>query len=184
MAKNTSAPNLLNHLTSMATNTIQSQLLAIQKNMLSFAYSLTMNRDEAYDLLQDTTLKVLDNSQKYTETDNFKNWVFTIMRNLFINNYRRTMRHGIVSDYSEENYLINATTEFSQDTPEDTLGVNEIMGILQSFPDEYRVPFSMHITGYKYSEIAEHMNKPVGTVKSRIFFARKRLQAKLAELEA
>ena len=55
------------------------------------------------------------------------------------------------------------------------------MGILQSFPDEYRVPFSMHITGYKYSEIAEHMNKPVGTVKSRIFFARKRLQAKLAD---
>ncbi|MDE6276911.1 MAG: RNA polymerase sigma factor [Muribaculaceae bacterium] len=165
----------------MATTSIQTKLLAIQKNMLNFAYSLTSNRDEAYDLLQDTTLKVLDNSDKYTESDNFKSWVFTIMRNLFINNYRKAMRHGVVSDYSEESYLINATTEFSQDTPEDTMGVNEIMAILKTFPDEYRVPFSMHISGFKYVEIAQEMNLPVGTVKSRIFFARKRLQARLTD---
>ena len=158
---------------------IHRKLLEIQKNMLSFAYALTMNRDEAYDLMQDTTLKVLDNSEKYTETDNFKSWVFTIMRNLFINNYRRAMRHGVVADYSEEGYLINATAEYSQDTPEDTISVNEIMGILSTFPDEYRIPFSMHLSGYKYNEIAKEMGLPVGTVKSRIFFARKRLQGRL-----
>lgn len=163
----------------MASTTIHQKLLDIQKNMLSFAYSLTMNRDEAYDLLQDTALKVLDNSDKYTETDNFKSWVFTIMRNLFINNYRKTIRHGVVSDYSEESYLINATTAYSQDTPEDTVGVHEIMEMIGTFPDEYRIPFSMHVAGYKYTEIAEEMGLPVGTIKSRIFFARKRLQARL-----
>ncbi|MDE6310591.1 MAG: RNA polymerase sigma factor [Muribaculaceae bacterium] len=165
----------------MASTSLQTKLLAIQKNMLNFAYSLTSNRDEAYDLLQDTTLKVLDNKDKYTENDNFKSWVFTIMRNLFINNYRKTMRHGVVSDYSEENYLINATNEFSSDTPEDTYGHHEIMEILNSLPDEYRVPFTMLVSGYKYVEIAEEMHLPLGTVKSRIFFARKRMQSRLSE---
>lgn len=166
----------------MASNeSLQTKLLGIQKNLLNFAYALTMNRDDAYDLVQDTTLKVLDKGDNYTESDNFKGWVFTIMRNLFINNYRRTQRRGIVSDYSEEQYLINASTETTSDTPEDTMSVHEIIDILNTFAEEYRRPFSMHLSGYKYSEIAEEMGLPVGTIKSRIFFARKRLQIRLRD---
>lgn len=163
----------------MTTANIQSKLLALQKNMLNFAYSLTMDRDRAYDLMQDTSLKVLDNSEKYTEADNFKSWVLTIMRNLFINDYRRNMRHGVMADYSEEGYLINATAEYSTDTPEDSVSAHEIMSILNTLPDEFRRPFSMMLSGYKYTEIAEVMHLPVGTVKSRIFFTRKRLQKRL-----
>ncbi|MBD5323304.1 MAG: RNA polymerase sigma factor, partial [Bacteroides sp.] len=80
----------------MATATFQTRLMDLQANLLNFAYMLTSNRDDAYDLLQDTTLKALDNSDKYVENTNFKGWVFTIMRNIFINNYRRVARSATV----------------------------------------------------------------------------------------
>ena len=71
----------------MGTTAFQENLTKLQDNLLNFAYKLTSNRDDAYDLLQDTTLKALDNEDKYADNTNFKGWVFTIMRNLFINNY-------------------------------------------------------------------------------------------------
>ena len=73
----------------MSSQNFQSKLLDLQSNLLNFAYMLTSNRDDAYDLLQDTTLKALDNEDKYVDNVNFKGWVFTIMRNIFINNYRK-----------------------------------------------------------------------------------------------
>ena len=76
----------------MASSTFQTKLLDLQSNLLNFAYTLTANRDDAYDLLQDTTLKALDNEDKYVDNTNFKGWVFTIMRNIFINNYRKVVR--------------------------------------------------------------------------------------------
>ncbi|MCM1337946.1 MAG: RNA polymerase sigma factor, partial [Candidatus Amulumruptor caecigallinarius] len=69
------------------TTSVQVELMKIQDNLLNFAYMLTSNRDDAYDLLQDTSLKVLANEDKFAENTNFKGWVFTIMRNIFINNY-------------------------------------------------------------------------------------------------
>ncbi|MGN1173740.1 MAG: RNA polymerase sigma factor, partial [Muribaculaceae bacterium] len=139
-------------------------------------YMLTSNRDDAYDLLQDTTLKVLDNEEKYIDNTNFKGWVFTIMRNIFINNYRRTARESTIVDQTEDLYHLNLPQESGLETPEGGVAVDEITRAINSFPDEYRVPFSMLVAGYKYNEIAEKMNLPLGTVKSRIFFARQRLQ--------
>lgn len=80
----------------------QTKLLDIQSNLLNFAYLLTSNRDDAYDLLQDTTLKALDNEDKYVENVNFKGWVFTIMRNIFINNYRKVVRSATIIDQTED----------------------------------------------------------------------------------
>ena len=131
----------------------QDRLLGLQDNLLNFAYMLTANREEAKDLLQDTTLKALDNEDKYIDNVNFKGWVFTIMRNIFINNYRRVVRNQ----------------------------TKEITTAINSFSEEYRIPFSMHVAGYKYHEIAEKMDLPLGTVKSRIFFARQRLQEMLKD---
>lgn len=165
----------------MASQDFQNKLLGLQKNLLNFAYTLTQNSDDANDLLQDTTLKVLDSEDKYTETTNFKGWVFTIMRNLFINHYRHQKRSNIFVDTTEDNYFINMSQETSQDTPEGSMSVREITDAINSFADEYRVPFSMYIAGYKYQEIADHMNLPLGTVKSRIFMARKSLQKSMAE---
>lgn len=163
----------------MGTTSLQERLISIQKNLLNFAYTLTSNRDDAYDLLQDTTLKVLDNQEKYVDNVNFKGWVFTIMRNIFINNYRKVVRSGVVFDRTDDLYHLNLPQDSGFETPEGALSAAEITAVINSFSDEYRIPFSMHLAGYRYAEIAEHTGLPLGTVKSRFFFARQRLQAKL-----
>ncbi len=155
--------------------------MGLQANLLNFAFMLTSNRDDAYDLLQDTTLKALDNADKYVENTNFKGWVFTIMRNIFINNYRRSVRSQTVVDQTEDLYHLNLSQDSGLESPEGSYGAGEITAAIDSFPEEYRVPFSMHVAGYKYNEIAERMGLPLGTVKSRIFFARKKLQAQFKD---
>ena len=165
----------------MATATFQSNLMNLQSNMLNFAYMLTSNRDDAYDLLQDTTLKALDNEDKYAEGTNFKGWVFTIMRNLFINNYRRGVRAATVVDTTDNLYHLNLSQDSGLESPEESFGAEEIQAAINSFSNDYRIPFSMHVAGYKYNEIAEKMDLPLGTVKSRIFFARKKLQERFSD---
>jgi RNA polymerase sigma-70 factor (ECF subfamily) len=159
----------------------QNKLLGLQNNLLNFAYLLTSNKDDAYDLLQDTTLKALDNEDKYVDNVNFKGWVFTIMRNIFINNYRKVVRSATVIDQTEDLYHLNLPQESGLDTPEGSISAGEISRAINSFSDDYRIPFAMHVAGYKYNEIAEKMNLPLGTVKSRIFFARQRLQKLLKD---
>jgi len=165
----------------MSTNKFQERLLKLQDNMMNFAFILTSDKEEAKDLLQDTTLKVLDNEDKYIDNVNFKGWVFTIMRNIFINNYRRIVRSQTIVDKTEDLYHLNLPQESGFSTPEGSFNVKEITKAINSFSDEYRIPFSMHVAGYKYNEIAEKMNLPLGTVKSRIFFARQRLQGILKD---
>ena len=164
----------------MGTTAFQENLTKLQDNLLNFAYKLTSNRDDAYDLLQDTTLKALDNEDKYVDNTNFKGWVFTIMRNLFINNYRRNARAATIVDTTDNLYHLNLSQDSGLESPEDSYGAKEITSAIAEFSDEYRIPFSMHVAGYKYSEIAEEMDLPLGTVKSRIFFARKKLQERFA----
>ena len=159
----------------------KSRLLGLQGNLLSFAYQLTTNREEAQDLLQDTTLKALDNEEKYVDNVNFKGWIFTIMRNIFINNYRQTVRKSTVIDQTEDLYHLNISQESGLTTPEGSVAVKEIAAAVESFSDDYRIPFNMYVAGYKYNEIAEKMNLPLGTIKSRIFFARKRLREELKD---
>lgn len=161
-----------------------SRLLGLQSNLLSFAYQLTSNRDEAQDLLQDTTLKALDNEDKYVDNVNFKGWIFTIMRNIFINNYRQTVRQATVVDKTEDLYHLNISQDSGLTTPEGSYAVKEISKTLNAFSDEYRIPFNLYVAGYKYHEIAEKLGLPLGTVKSRIFFARKRLRTELADYNA
>lgn len=165
----------------MSTPKFEKQLVEMQGNLLNFAYMLTSNRDDAYDLLQDTTLKALDNEEKYVDNVNFKGWVFTIMRNIFINKYRRMVRSATVIDQTEDLYHINTAQDSGLATPEGSFAEKEIHAAIDAFADEYRIPFSMHIAGYKYNEIAAHMKLPLGTVKSRIYFARRRLQEQLGD---
>ena len=161
-------------------NSFRRNLIYLQSNLMNFAYQLTSDREAAADLLQDTTLKALDNEEKFTSDANFKGWVMTIMRNLFINNYRKTVRQATIVDTTEDLYHLNTAQESALESPDGSLTVKEINAILATFDEEFRVPFNMHVAGYKYSEIAEELNLPVGTVKSRIFFARKRLRAALS----
>lgn len=161
--------------------TFLQKLLGLQNNMLSFAYSLTSSRDDAYDLMQDTTLKALDNQEKFTEETNFKGWVLTIMRNIFVNNYRRTVREATMVDTTDNLYYLNLSHEATLDAPEGTFHANEINDAINELPKELGKPFAMHVAGYKYEEIAAQLNVPLGTVKSRIFSARKLLQQRFAD---
>lgn len=162
-------------------NSFKNSLMGMQGNLLSFALKLTLNKDEAHDLVQDTTLKALTNEEKFVDNTNFKGWMLTIMRNIFINNYRKAARAATVVDTTDDLYHLNLSQDSGIATPEGAFGAREITDAINSFPDKYRRPFSMHVAGYKYDEIAESMGLPVGTVKSRIFYARQQLQIRFAD---
>lgn len=159
---------------------LDKNLLNIKDNMLGFAYSLTNNEEEAMDLFQDTVLKVLDSRDKYVDKSNFMGWVFTIMRNIFINKYRRSLRNRVILD-DPENHSILSLPNCTIDNSTEIHTLNDIILVLKSFSKDYSIPLSMFIAGYKYIEIAKCMNMPLGTVKSRIHFARNKLQKALED---
>jgi RNA polymerase sigma-70 factor (ECF subfamily) len=162
----------------MTVSQFHKKILSIQQNMFSFAMTLTANKNDAEDLMQDTMLKVLDNQDKYVENVNFKGWVLTIMRNIFINNYRKTLRNQTIIEQTEDLYHLNTQVSLL-DNPEESMTLKEIIYIINSLSDELKGPFSMYLAGYKYIEIAKKLDIPLGTVKSRIFFARRELQKSL-----
>ena len=161
----------------------QQKLLSLQENMMNFALMLTANRDDAQDLLQDTTLKVLDNQDKFVDNINFKGWVLTVMRNIFINNYHKIVRVQTVVDSSADLYNLDVVNDSGFDSPDKAYQIKEITKAINGLNDDLKVPFSMFLSGYKYNEIAEKLNVPLGTVKSRIFFARQELQKRLKDFQ-
>jgi len=161
--------------------TFTKELIGVQDELLRFAYKLTADREEANDLLQETSLKALDNEDKYEPQSNFKSWIYTIMRNIFINNYRRIVREQTFVDTSENHYHLNGSGETYVESAESAYDLKEMHRVVNALPKEYRIPFSMHVAGFKYREIAEKLNLPIGTVKSRIFFTRQRLQRELKD---
>ncbi|MDR3268875.1 MAG: RNA polymerase sigma factor [Tannerella sp.] len=163
----------------MKTSQFQKKLLSMQENMMNFALTLTANHEDAQDLLQETSLKVLDNSDKYVDNRNFKGWVLTVMRNIFINNYHKIVRTQTIIDYNADLYNLDVATDSMFDSPEGSIRLQEITDAIDSLNQELKIPFSMYVSGYPYHEIAETLNLPIGTVKSRIFFARKELKVKL-----
>lgn len=167
----------------MNSTQFEHELLALQPNLLNFAYTLTLNRDDAEDLCQDTALKALDNEDKYVDGTNFKAWIFTVMRNVFINNYRRASRASVVVDTSEDLYQINIPVEGADSNPDDSFSIHEISDAINTFSDEYRIPIRLHLAGYRYAEISKKIGVPVGTIKSRIFYARRRLASLLSDFD-
>ena len=159
----------------------QKKLLSMQENMMNFALMLTANRDDAQDLMQDTTLKVLDNQEKFVDNVNFKGWVLTVMRNIFINNYHKIVRTQTVVDRNVDLYNLDIGNNSGFDSPDGAYQIKEITRAINSLNDELKVAFSMFLGGYKYNEIAEKLCVPLRTVKSRIFFARQELQKVLKD---
>ena len=165
----------------MKSVSFKKDLIGIQEELLRFAYKLTANREEANDLLQETSLKALDNEDKYMPDTNFKGWMYTIMRNRFINNYRKIVRDQTFVDQTENLYHLNLPQDSGFDSTEGAYDLKEMRRVVGALPKEYRVPFSMHVSGFKYREIAVRLNLPLGTVKSRIFFTRQKLQSELKD---
>ena len=156
-------------------------LLNIQPELFNFAYKLTSDREAANDLLQETSLKALVNKERYMDETNFKGWVYTIMRNIFINNYRKTLRDQTYVDQTDNSFYLNQGADIEGDSIEKHYDLKEMHRIVNALPKEYRVVFRMFVSGFKYREIAEKLDMPLGTVKSRIFFTRQRLQEQLKD---
>jgi RNA polymerase sigma factor (sigma-70 family) len=167
----------------MTTMDFNHKLISMEDNIERFALSLTYNREKAKDLLQETYLKALYYKDKYVEVANFNAWVFTIMKNTFINNYRKSVREKAIIDNTKD-FLLTNNLEISHiGRPFSELAYKEINGAISSLEDELKVPFIMHTKGYKYKEIAETLNINIGTVKSRIFLARKKLMETLNDYQ-
>lgn len=157
------------------------RIISYQNPLKYFALKLTSDNEDAEDLLQETFLKALRYKDKFQESTNLKAWLYTIMKNTFINNYRRKVRKRTIMDNTDDDYFVNSTTKVSPITPDSDLNHKEILGTVELLSDECRVPFQMHFDGYKYKEIADELQMPIGTVKSRIFLARKKLTGVLKD---
>jgi len=158
------------------------QILAFSNQLRYFALSLTSNDEQAKDLLQETMLKAMVYRDKFADSTNLKAWLYTIMKNIFINNYRRAAKTRTIIDGTKDLYYVNLPQVSSGRVAESKMNEKEIYKAVELLEDEYKIPFEMYFEGYKYKEIAEHLDLPIGTVKSRIFLARKQLMDALVDL--
>ena len=165
----------------MKTSDFAASIVQFQNELWRYAIKITGDREEANDLLQETFLKVLSNESKFLPDSNLKQWIYTVMRNLFINNYRRSQRCCTFSQ--NENVVRVLTESCSREIHpiEDLYDIKEMYRLVNALPSEYRIPFIMYVSGFKYREISEKLNLPIGTIKSRIFITRKKLQLALKD---
>ena len=158
------------------------QLVVVNYDFLRpFAFNLTKDAEDAKDLIQETIFKALANRDKYNWGTNVKAWMFTIMRNIFINDYRKKSKYQIVSDTSDNDFLLNYKPSVSTESGESRVQIKEIQAAIEDLPEIFNVPFRLYFEGYKYHEISEILKEPLGTIKSRIHFARKLLKNKIAQ---
>jgi RNA polymerase sigma factor (sigma-70 family) len=159
------------------------ELIGLEDKLGHFALSLTSNREDAKDLLQETMLKAISYREQFEQYTNLKAWTYTIMKNTFINNYRRNIRQNTTFDNTKDLYFLSQNRDTQNIAPDSSYSTKEINKIIDSLEDEFKIPFKMHTEGYKYKEIAEKLGLKIGTVKSRIFFTRKKLMDSLKDYE-
>lgn len=163
----------------MSTLEFSTKLYSLSTVLHSFAFNLTKNVEDSKDLFQETAFRALSNKEKFRPGTNFKAWCFTIMKNIFINNYRKKVKANTIMDSTDNDYYINSGSNAVNNSAESNIMHREISKMVDSLEDGTRIPFVMHFQGFKYQEISDHLGLPLGTVKSRIFFARKELKSLL-----
>lgn len=141
-------------------------------SLKSYAFNFTKDADDAADLVQDTMLKAITYYTKFKEGTNLKGWLFTIMKNTFINNYRRLSKTNALITKSDEISSANLSFSADRNEAESKFIMGDINKALAQLPKEYYVPFIRYFEGYKYHEIADMLEIPIGTVKTRIHVAR------------
>jgi len=159
------------------------QLISLEDKLSRFALSLTADKDDAKDLLQETLYKAIVYRDQFVQYTNLKAWTYTIMKNTFINNYRRSVRQNTTFDNTKDLFFLNQNKDTITVSPDSSFSAQEINRIIDSLEDEFKIPFKMHTEGYKYKEIAQKLDLKIGTVKSRIFFTRKKLMDALKDYE-
>lgn len=165
----------------MSTVEFNKQMLSFKTPLKYFAISLTSDNDDADDLLQDTMLKALIYKDKYADSTNLKAWLYTIMKNTFINNYRRNSKTRQIIDKTKDLYFLNIPQSNAAVSPISQISEKDIKAQINTLEDDLKIPFVRYFEGYKYKEIADELHIPIGTVKSRIFLARKKLIVSLKD---
>lgn len=163
----------------MTTNEFTNSFRELTPSLNTFALNLTKNNEDASDLYQETAYRAILNKDKFTPGTNFKAWLFTIMKNIFINNYRKKAKMNTIMDSTDNMYYINSGSVIIGNNAESNIMMDELTKMVDSLDDSIKKPFIMHFEGFKYQEIADELELPLGTVKSRIFFARKALKEKI-----
>jgi RNA polymerase sigma-70 factor, ECF subfamily len=160
----------------MSTKEFYGQFYSLTTSLNSFAYNLTKSQEDAKDLYQETAFRALTNKDKFTPGTNFKAWLFTIMKNIFINNYRKKVKSATIVDTTDNLYYLNSGNVSTENEGSRNMFMNELLSLVNKLDESIKIPFEMHYDGFKYQEIADELELPLGTVKSRIFFARKELK--------
>ncbi|MCU0353390.1 MAG: RNA polymerase sigma factor [Cytophagales bacterium] len=155
----------------------------VAKALKPFAMRLTKDAEDANDLLQETLLKAYTNREKFADGTNLKAWLYTIMKNTFITNYQRVMRKNTFIDSTSNLHYLNSSNTMTQNLAYSTFALEDINDALESLDEVYRMPFVMYFRGFKYHEIAQKLQIPIGTVKNRIHIARKELKDSLKTYE-
>lgn len=165
----------------MDSSQFQKKLLSIQESMMQAALKLTANVEDARDLLHDTILRALGYKDKFAENINLKGWLYTLMYHIFINNYHKKLRVRSYIQQSEDLYNLDVEDNSGMGSPESDLDIKEIIAAIDSLDESLKKPFILYKTGFKYSEIADMLNIPMGTVQNHIYNARQTLQKKLKD---
>jgi RNA polymerase sigma-70 factor (ECF subfamily) len=165
----------------MSTLEFNSLLTNNSEFLRPFAITLTRDNEAAKDLFQETMYRALANQEKYNVGTNIKAWLYTIMRNIFINNYRRKVKQNTIFDFTANDYLLDYNQMAIANRAESNLRIKEIQLVIYKLPEIFKRPFLMYFEGYKYYEIAEILHEPLGTIKSRIHFARKMLKSQITK---
>ena len=163
----------------MANKNFNQLLINNTEFLKPFAIKLTRDNEVAKDLLQETMYRAIANKEKYNVGTNIKAWLYTIMRNIFIINYRRKTKQNTIFDSTPNEFLLNYNQVTATNAAEGALKMKDIQIAIHRLPAIFRNPFMLYFEGYKYHEIAEILNEPLGTIKSRIHFARKLLKEQL-----
>lgn len=148
-------------------------------NLKPYAMKLTRDLQDAEDLIQETVFKALKNREKFKEGTNIKAWMYTIMRNTFITNYQKLLRKNTFVDTTETGHFLNTSTPVENQALNSFVS-NDMQNAINSLKEMYQIPFLLYFKGFKYHEIAEKLDIPIGTVKNRIHIARKELKSMLS----
>ena len=151
-------------------------LVRMQENLYYYALQLTENREDALDLVQETSYKALKNRKRLHNDEHIRAWLYTILKNTYINYLRSSQYRQLTYDTDE----LNLYSDFREDQgallPDERLLKKELMEIVGLLPAVYEKPIRMLLSGYSYKEIASHMDIPIGTVKSRIHLGKKQMR--------
>lgn len=151
----------------------EQHVVKLQNALLGFAKSLTHNEDGAKDLLQETSLKALSNKAMYDDSGSIKSWLYTIMRNLFLN----CRRHSSRQESLPTDFEIPDTDDMQGGIEgEDSFSTIDVQRIMDLLSIDNRILFGLYLQGYRYDEIADRLQMPLGTVKVRIYRIKQELR--------